>query len=210
MSKRNSKKIKGFSFTTRAYLSFFMNAVLIIMLIIIVVGNLISPESVDMITAIIAAFGAVSVAIISNSLTKMWEKQLSLEQEHKNAIIPIYEGFLPFWFNLFKSVKKEDMEISEEETIEYLQKFTQKIILWGSDEVLNEFSLFRKVLTSMENSKSSENSLKILLKFEKLLYAIRRDIGHQNIGLNQGDILSTFINDIEAMLYEFKENISGK
>ena len=41
----------------------------------------------------------------------------------------------------------------------------------------------------------------ILFLTEKLLFAIRRDLGHKNKNLKKGDILSIFVNDIEKYLH---------
>ena len=35
---------------------------------------------------------------------------------------------------------------------------------------------------------------------ERLLLAIRKDVGHKNKNLKQGDLLSIFINDIDSFL----------
>ena len=35
---------------------------------------------------------------------------------------------------------------------------------------------------------------------ERLLLAIRKDVGHKNRNLKQGDLLSIFINDIDSFL----------
>lgn len=40
---------------------------------------------------------------------------------------------------------------------------------------------------------------------ENLLLAIRKDMGHKNKGLQQGDILSLFINDVDETLATLKK-----
>jgi hypothetical protein len=51
-------------------------------------------------------------------------------------------------------------------------------------------------------AEESEGSPEVMLAFERLLYSIRRDLGHANKGLGRGDLLRTFINDVDEFLVE--------
>ena len=42
--------------------------------------------------------------------------------------------------------------------------------------------------------------MKLMLLYESLILAIRKDLGHKNKGLVAGDILALFLNDIEEHL----------
>ena len=44
------------------------------------------------------------------------------------------------------------------------------------------------------------NPMKLILLYEKLILAIRRDLGHNNKGLKTGDVLALFVNDIDQHL----------
>ena len=46
-----------------------------------------------------------------------------------------------------------------------------------------------------------------LIAIERILYAIRADMGHKNKGLRQGDLLAIFINDVNSYLGE--QNTTG-
>ncbi len=79
--------------------------------------------------------------------------------------------------------------------VDFSSKFTQKLILWGSDNVLKEYSTLLKEFQSSNNKPAH-----LMLVFEKLLYAIRSDVGHGNKGLGQRDLLTLFIKDINNYL----------
>ena len=77
--------------------------------------------------------------------------------------------------------------------IQFLQDFTQELIVWGSDPVLKAFGTFREALISY---KGGEPPIEGLFLFEQYMLEIRRDLGHKNKNLSSGDILALFINDI--------------
>lgn len=68
--------------------------------------------------------------------------------------------------------------------------FTERIVVWGSDEVVDAFYRFR-------NSNNVDGGQGAILCIEDMLLAIRKDLGHRNKSLSRGKILGLFINDIE-------------
>lgn len=148
------------------------------------------------VTAIIAAgLGAAVTAI----LTKRSERRMEIERQIREEKIPIYESFLAFWFKLVPGKGMPQNTMAQEEMIEFLREFTQKMITWGSDDVLKVYCKMRKSLVEQANSPTQSNYGAILL-LEEMLYAIRRDLGHKNNGLSQGDVLALFIDDVDTIL----------
>ena len=70
----------------------------------------------------------------------------------------------------------------------FFAEFNRELITWGSDSVLKAWVKFRAV--------AADDPKRTLLGMEDLVFAIRRDIGHTNSGLEQGDILRVFVNDL--------------
>lgn len=120
-----------------------------------------------------------------------------IQQEHRRKKIPIYEEFIQFWFKVLFSQQAGSQQVSEKEITKFLSDFTQKLILWGSDEVLRDFSNFR---VRFANINPDKPPIDIMFEFEKLLYDIREDTGHKNRNLKRGDILALFINDIHRFV----------
>jgi hypothetical protein len=77
--------------------------------------------------------------------------------------------------------------------VEKMIKFNQKAIIWGSDEVIASFSAFR------QSSFEGADPLAVAIAVERMLFAIRRDLGHKNKSLKPGSILGTFINDLHKL-----------
>ncbi|WP_429845308.1 hypothetical protein [Brevibacillus sp. FIR094] len=153
------------------------------------------PVSAALITGSVTAL----VAVLSLILTKLYERKKEIEQSHRTNKLPLYEEFISFYFKLLMS-SKTGQPVSEAEMIEFHTKFTQKLILWGSDDVISAYANFRRVYLNL--SKYPPNEL--LLQFEKIMLALRKDTGHKNKKLNTGDLLSLFVNDIDDFLEKNK------
>ena len=67
-------------------------------------------------------------------------------------------------------------------------------MVWGSDEVVSAYAQFRRASVSNNDHKSPSN---VMFRYENLILAIRKDLGHANKNFKQGDVLSLFINDID-------------
>jgi len=146
--------------------------------------------------SIIAAVGTISVSVISVTVGKYYERKLSIEQELREKKIPMYNGFVEFLFKVLMS-DKIGKRMSEKDMMTYFMKFTQELIVWGSDEVVNLWSNYRRYFV---NEEKVDTSYYTMFELEKLLLAIRKDTGHKNKGLNKGDLLGLFINDVDKYL----------
>lgn len=96
----------------------------------------------------------------------------------------------------------------------FMFKFGIKIMLWGSDEVVKEYSSFRreigrvaaKVLPSTEKPApklpNSISGLDFVSSMESLILKIRADIGHKNKGIKRGDLLSAImdVKEIDSLV----------
>lgn len=145
-------------------------------------------------STVIAAVSTAIGSALTLVFTKRWDRRWEIEQQHRAAKIPVYEQFMQFLFRVFLGSKEGGTPVPEAEMMEFIVGFTQKLIVWGSDDVLRKYGVFRQTLTG-ENQ-----GLKLMYNLEKLLYAIRSDIGHSNKDLKQGSLLKLFINDLPGEL----------
>lgn len=142
--------------------------------------------------AIIAAMATIIVSILSITTGKYYERKIIIEKELREEKIPMYEEFIKFLFDLLLSNKVEGKQMTQDEMIAFFNKFTQKLIIWGSDEVVSQWSNYRRKIT--QNTTDTKTNM---LELEKLLLAIREDTGHKNKNIHQGELLGLFINDID-------------
>lgn len=141
--------------------------------------------------SIVAAAAMVFVSVLSVTLTKYFERKRLIEQELREKKIPMYEQFVEFIFNLMMAEKMTGKPMPEKEMLNFFNSFTQKLMVWGSDEAVKQWSSYRLLLIKADAPLTS------MFELEKLLFAIRRDTGHKNKNILRGDLLGLFINDID-------------
>ena len=146
--------------------------------------------------AIVAGSATVGVSVLTVLLSKWLEARANLVKEHRERKTPIYEDLLQFMFRFLMDDKLHSAP-KEQESLKWFSSFTQKIMVWGSDEVLSAFVKFRH---SAINPDPKADPIDGILNVERLILAIRKDLGHKNKGLHKGDILALFVNDIYEKL----------
>lgn len=147
----------------------------------------------EVVAAVVAATATFLVSFISIVLGKYYEKKLLIEKEMRDKKIPVYNEFIEFLLNLMSNSRT----MSEDEMKDFFKNFTQKILVWGSDEVINHWSKYRRL--SIKEAESGIN-METMFELENLLFAIRKDTGHKNSKIKKGDLLGLFINDIDDYL----------
>jgi len=129
---------------------------------------------------------AVLVAIISGALVKHFEYRNTVRVEPRAKKAPIYEDFIRY---LLKTLVLEVKagKVDEKKALEFFADFTPRLALWSTDKVFRAYMEFRTA-----SLKKPEPN--ILFLFEKVVWAMRRDLGHKNKGLGEGDLLRMFVN----------------
>ncbi len=155
----------------------------------------------DLSKAIITGGVTVSVAVFSLVIGKLWEQQVQIQQNLREKKIPVYEKQIEIFFSAMFAEKYGDKKLTKEEIAKAFNKFTEKLIIWGSAEVIKAWSDFR--LHNWENGKPAEGFLKV----EYLMKAIRKDLGNSNSNLSDGDIVKLFINDFTVAIADTPEKL---
>lgn len=162
--------------------------------------------------ALVGGLVSITVSALTVILAKRSERSWLIEQEHRNRKRPAYERFMAFWFVVFSGNRPGGTPLSQDEIIESLNTFTRKVIVWGSPEVVRTYSQFRnKALLAAalqgaaetpqatEASKAFAHAAMVdaLKSFEKLLFAIRADLGHTTGELKERELLRLFVSDLD-------------
>lgn len=157
-------------------------------------GSNFAPVAV-LVTGLLSLFGTLSVAYISyRSLlkTKIVEKQKDLDQELRKEKAPTYEEFVAFLFKIMRN-QEARKPLSDQQMLEFILKFNQRLLVWGGDPVIRAWSNFKVGAFAGETTK-------LVFSVEDILFAIRADMGHPNEGLKRGDLSAIYINDIQTIL----------
>jgi hypothetical protein len=166
--------------------------------ILISIWKIFSGLQKEIAAALIASSATILVSVFSVTGAKYYEKKQTIEQELRQRKIPIYEDFISFLFKLIGTNKTNNKQITEEDMQRFLIEFTQKLMIWGSDEVVAQWLEYRRVM--IKHSEIGQPDINDMFELEKLLIDIRKDIGHKNKNIKKGDLLGLFINDIENYL----------
>jgi hypothetical protein len=131
---------------------------------------------------------AVIGSIVAVAVGKVYEVSAGVRKELRDRKTPVYEELVTKLFSLMFAEKRGEKQMSEQEFMIFFTHATEKLIIWGADDVLLKFNRFRKGAGEMP---------RMLFLFEDLLVAIRRDLGHNNRNFKKGSVLGLFINDID-------------
>jgi hypothetical protein len=142
------------------------------------------------------------IAIIATSLIpRYYQKKMEIESHLRVKKSETHKLLVELLFKILMN-GKTDKALKEKEIIKEMSKFTENLILWGSEDVMKSYIAYRKYF--MKRTLGEEMTLESIVKVENLLLVIRKDMGHKNKNLQQGDILSLFINDIDEVLAKLK------
>lgn len=152
-----------------------------------------------------AALIAGVITIVATSLTitipRHFQKKMEIESHLRDQKSDAYKQLLELLFKILMGAKMGE-PLSDKDLTKQMSKFTESLILWGSEDVIKSYRDFRKYF--MHRKPNGNLSLDEINLLENLLLTIRKDMGHKNKNLQQGDILSLFINDIDDILNNLK------
>jgi hypothetical protein len=148
--------------------------------------------------ALVAGSATILVSVISVIATRYYERKRIIDQQLRERKMPMYEKFIDFWMRYMLAENLGKPQATESELQDFIVDFTKELLVWGSDEVVSEWSRFRRTLSNMTSP--DEVSTAMLFQFERMLLSMRREFGHTNRKLKTGDILGLYINDIDEYL----------
>lgn len=154
------------------------------------------------ITASITAIVSVTVVVIG----KYYDKRREIEQQQRSQKITFYSEFLKSWFSLLDKYT-EGVSVDDTSLIKEMKAFTLNaswnLILWAGNDVVQEYLNFRKFICLPKEQLDKIDGSVMLLQFENIIFEIRKELGHRNIGnnkLDQLDFISLYTNDVDISL----------
>jgi hypothetical protein len=151
----------------------------------------------EYIAGILSFITATFAAIYTHMTTKEREieshklaKEREIESRHFTEKRAVYLHFIGFIFRLFEAQKKPG-GIKEVELVKEMTKFKQNLLVWGSPDVINSYNAFED---SSEVLAASQDTAAILRSVEKLYRAIRKDLGHDDRLLPEGELVGLMLN----------------
>lgn len=147
---------------------------------------------VALITGAVSIIGVIISSVISKSIDYKKARREYLAQKREAP----YGEFIEMIYKLQQS-SKEGHKYPQKDMIKDLTSFSKQITLWGSPAVVNNWVKFK------ENAMKQTNGIENLLLTEKIMNAMRKDLGLKKV--KKGNLLAFFINDIKDAMKKVKK-----
>lgn len=161
----------------------------LLVVIVRAVFSLLSSADPAVLAAVIVTSGTVLVSVGSLILSNRSQARQQAQQAQHDRKAEAYEELLTYWFWVMRECRNAPPAKRKQADEKYRATVPQKLITWGSEDVVKEFTA--QVGPSGVTEETS------ILGFEKLLLAVRRDLGHTNKGLEEGDLLRPFLTGVD-------------
>jgi hypothetical protein len=149
--------------------------------------------------ALVTGGAAFVVTIATALLARYFDRRQATEQAERAARVPVYEDFVKGLLGLLGIAKAEEDRgtIDPADARKMMSAFTEKIIIWGSDDVIRAWVDWRYAAAALgDRQQTDAEAIQSMLHLEKLLLTFRHDLGLRNKGLRRGDILRLWVNDL--------------
>ena len=151
------------------------------------------------------ALVTIVVSFATVFFSKQQEYKIKIANQLHEKKIPVYEKIIEFIFSVTFQEKLGKKKLSEKEVMGFFVNTAKDLVIWGSKDIIEAFGKFREELQELPNSENN-NPMKILNEVEDLMFAIRKDLGHEYIGTKRGDIMRLYITDLSNHLNKSKNN----
>jgi hypothetical protein len=158
------------------------------------VVHLLNSVQSDIGKTLIAASVTVFVAVITLVLGKLLEQRLKIRDEIRAKKVPIYEGHIQVFFEIFFSPLTTGKPADPKKMASGFASVSEKLVTWGSVGVIKAWNDFRST------DPDTNDPQRKLDKLEGVFRAIREDLGNDVKNLESGELLRMFINDYQPSL----------
>lgn len=160
-----------------------------------IIWRTLSTASPQLAQIVVGAFVASFVPVATLLIGKYIDRGREIEQELRKQKEDVYEEYMKYMSTQLLSSKPGVKRWKEEETNRFLSEFMAKLLVWGSDEVVCEFARFIRVARTI-GEEGGADAPAVLLANERIVRALRRDLGHKNKDFGPYTILSIYVTDL--------------
>ena len=131
-----------------------------------------------------SVLGAATVIVVG-IFTHYQTKKREIAARHFSDKRDGYMNFIALLFDMILATKKNG-HIDNEELLKRYVPVKKAIIIWGGPKIIEEWNYFE----TMPNNQTPKQAL---LRFEKILRAIRVDLGHDDSSLPPGSLVAMIL-----------------
>jgi len=166
----------------------------LLMVLVRAVFGLLGSAEPAVLAAVIVTSGTILVSVGSLIWSNRSQQRQQAQQAQRDRKADAYEELLDYWFWVMRERRNAPPAKRKQRDEKYRATVPQKLITWGSEDVIKEFTA--QVGPSGVTEETS------MLGFEKLLLAVRKDLGHTNKNLEEGDLLRPFLKGVDEAVQE--------
>lgn len=144
--------------------------------------------------ALIAAAAAVVGSVVSLTIGKAYETRAAIRSALRQKKTPVYEDIVKTLYEFVFAASLGKKHMDQKKLMHFIASTTEKLTIWGSDEVLRCWSEFKT------NAGDGTDGTAAMFRFEEILLKIRKDLGHRNRGIGRTSILRLFVTDLDEHL----------
>jgi hypothetical protein len=139
-----------------------------------------------------AVVGSLGVAVVG-ILGVVWQQRQAererVREAHRDRMAPVYYDLLGA-FKRISTGGEVDPEIQEL----FMDLKARQLLLGAPSEMVQAFNAWQKKTNEIQNQDDPTQAIRV---WEELLLAIRRDLGHQDAALPEGELMRLFISDYD-------------
>lgn len=151
----------------------------------------------NVIAAVVAGSATVLASTLAVVLSRYFQAKKERESAHRDRKIELYDEFMAKLFELFL---EDNPEESQEDLIPFLREIQRKLILWSGPETIKTYAIWHKQLTT------SVPTAQHLIKLIDFFFALRKDLGHSNKGLEHRHMVRFLLRNSEKFMREYEKD----
>lgn len=151
-------------------------------------------EAVQAQPAVVGSVATAALAVAGVVWQQRKSEKARLREAHRDRMTPIYEELL----SIVRRAAENGSSGPSEEMVEFIKDFKSRQLLLGApSEMITAFNAWEATATK---AKEQKDDVSMVLAWEQLLRAIRRDLGHDDSKLPPRELLRVFMSDIDEHL----------
>jgi type II secretory pathway pseudopilin PulG len=140
-----------------------------------------------------AALATALVSVFAVLLQQEHQKRLDLQQAHREQMIPFYEGFIDKVGSYAEKIAEG--EPPNESLTAFMGEMHTKLLLRAPTTIIDAWVVNTRVPVPDDPTDPTA-----VLAYERLLRAMRADLGHDDSKMPEGDLLRIFVTNIDDHL----------
>ena len=151
----------------------------------------------DIPAAIMVAAIPVTIGLLGQFVSSDRQNKRQIEADLRVRKSAVYEGFIKFWMdNLMIEENRDKLQTNQNQVVKEMNEYSKAMMLWASNDVVKTYAEYKRTLNQITPESTGKSGIENMIRFEKMIFLMREDVGHDPKGFKQYDLLSFFVNDI--------------